>query len=105
MLEKIRGLKKNAKECFVFIDFSSAYNTVKRSRLWEILRTKEILEENEIEFMRLLTDKLYFSCDKEHYYYINGVPQGMATSPACFDIYMEEFLYEVQKKLPETFNF
>ena len=29
----------------------------------------------------------------------------MATSPACFDIYMENFLKTVQERLPAYFNF
>lgn len=29
----------------------------------------------------------------------------MATSPACFDIYMEDFLKNLKEKLPETYLF
>ena len=82
--------------CVVFIDFSSAYNTVNRNKLWDIIQKKKVLTEKELIFLKQLTDNLYFKCDGERYYYKNGVPQGMATSPACFDIYMEDFLREVQ---------
>ena len=63
------------------------------------MRSEQILEENEIRFLRLLSDKLFFKCGSEKYYFANGVPQGMATSPACYDIYMEDFLEQVRLRL------
>lgn len=55
--------------------------------------------------METLANKLYFKCDGERYYFKNGVPQGMATSPACFDIYMEDFLKTVKERLLPCIDF
>ena len=59
--------------CTIFIDYKSAYNTVNRSKLWEIVSTLNIFDPNEIEFLSLLHDKIYFEVDNEKFYFQNGV--------------------------------
>ena len=73
MIEKIRDTKKSEGMCTIFIDYKSAYNTVNRSKLWEIVSTLNIFDPNEIEFLSLLHDKIYFEVDNEKFYFQNGV--------------------------------
>ena len=68
-------LKYKKKDAFyvVFIDFKSAYNTVNREILYNILKEKCILGEDEITFLRKLHDSLFFEVDNKKYYFDNGV--------------------------------
>ena len=78
--------------CTIFIDYKSAYNTVNRSKLWEIISKLNIFNANELEFLKLLHDKIHFVVNNEKYYFRDGVGQGLTTSPGLFNIYMEEVM-------------
>ena len=78
--------------CLIFIDFKSAYNTIIRKKIYDILKRKNILTDEETLFLELLHDKLYFENKDKKYYFPNGVHQGSPLSPALFNIYLEEFL-------------
>jgi hypothetical protein len=58
----------------LFIDFSSAYNTVIRSKLYKRIREKDILSEEEVKFLELLHSKIYFKAIDKTYYFNNGHP-------------------------------
>ena len=56
-MEVIRILKKTEKKDnigVIFVDLSSAYNSVNRSELFRILRNKEILDVKEANFLECL---------------------------------------------------
>ena len=40
--------------CCIFIDFKNSYNTVNREIIFEYMKDKQILEENEINFLKAL---------------------------------------------------
>lgn len=44
----------------VFIDFKSAYNTISKNKLYQILNNKAILNEDEIKFLKVLYGNTYF---------------------------------------------
>jgi len=44
----------------VFIDLRSAYNTIDRKRLFELIRAKNILKIKEANFLEMLYDSIYF---------------------------------------------
>ena len=83
LIEKLKSVKAKDGECTLLIDFKSAYNTVNRQRLYEIMLKKNILPPEEIEFLKILHDNLYFvGKDKRRVFLQNGVHQGSPISPA-----------------------
>ena len=73
LISKMNTYKKTSGRCVLFIDFKSAYNTVNRDILWEVMARKEVLEPNELEFLKCSHDKIYFVANGERYYFKNGV--------------------------------
>ena len=59
---------------------------------------KQILSENEVEFLRVLHLNLYFVVGDKKFYFPNGVHQGSPISPALFNIYMEMVMEEFKQK-------
>ncbi len=59
--------------CALFIDFKSAYNTINREMLWELVDSKQIFDSNELNFLKTLHDKIYFKAKGQKYYFMNGV--------------------------------
>jgi hypothetical protein len=98
LIEMMKDQKKVAGECAVFIDFKSAYNTINRKKLYQIIRQKGILDELEAQFLEKLHDNLYFKVDDKKVSFANGVHQGSPLSPALFDIYMEEVLRVLKER-------
>ena len=60
LVERLRATKKRQGECCLFIDYKSAYNTVNRSRLYRILKDKNILTHDEVNFLQAMHDAVYF---------------------------------------------
>ena len=66
--------KKKDGMILLFIDFRSAYNTINRLRLYEILRRNNILENREIKFLKMMQNNLFFrSINGEKIFMNNGV--------------------------------
>jgi predicted AAA+ superfamily ATPase len=65
LLQKLRKSKRRDGLCCVFIDFRSAYNTIDRMRLYQMLLEKNILLLDEVRFLKSLHDRLYFE-DESH---------------------------------------
>ena len=62
LTERLRNTRRRAGECCVFIDYKSAYNTVNRQRLYGILKAKNILLPEEVDFLEGIHEALYFKC-------------------------------------------
>ena len=56
----LRETKKRDKIAAIFFDLSSAYNSVERKKLYEIMTRKGILERKEILFLKCLHSIIHF---------------------------------------------
>src|ERR1700733_196278 len=81
---------QNDVPCYgLFIDFSNAYNSVPHTRLFDKLRNKKILTEQEVDFLECLYSRYRIKIGKNYLKVNKGVAQGSLISPALFDIYIE----------------
>jgi hypothetical protein len=78
------------------IDYKSAYKTINRERLCLILKDKNILTYDEMDFLQAMPDAVYFKCGGKRYYLRNSFPSPI--SPALFNIYMEVVMEVVRKQ-------
>lgn len=74
LLERLRECRRREGRCCVFVDFKSAYNTVRRERLYRALIARGIFAVEEVNFLRSLHDALYFRDGRgERVYLRDGV--------------------------------
>ncbi|CAD8115257.1 unnamed protein product [Paramecium sonneborni] len=100
--------KAAQKLIMLFIDFSSAYNTVNREKLYQLLENNNVLEQNEVKFLKAIHSRIIYINPynkKEQYYYENGVIQGSPISPQLFDIYMDGFLRQLKSAIKFSYQF
>lgn len=79
----------------VFVDFSSAFNTIYHEILLRHLNS--ILEPSECIFIKAILSRLQVTLGNSSFHPNRGVPQGSSISPALFNIYSEGLLYELEK--------
>ena len=60
IIELMKQFKSKDKMSLLFVYFSSAYITVNRSKLYDILIRKNILDSDEVNFLNLMQNMLYF---------------------------------------------
>ena len=66
-------LRKKRKPIVLFIDFSNAYNTIYHDRLFHILKEKNILDEDEIDFLKGLYSRIKLKMGKSSFTPKRGV--------------------------------
>ena len=97
-LSRIKLRTLNKQRCYgIFVDFSSAYNTIDHQILFSKLAP--IIGEEKTQLIRALYSRLKIRLGKEVVLPNQGVAQGSLISPALFDIYAEGCLYAIQNEL------
>jgi len=79
----------------LFIDFSSAYNTILHSKLFS--RLQRILDKEEIDYIKALYSRNKVRLGEFSFVPNVGVAQGSVISPALFDIYLEDLLIKIER--------
>jgi hypothetical protein len=74
----------------LFVDFSNAYNTVPHHLLFQKLRAKAILAEDEVSFIEQLYARYVVKSGNMSLKSNKGVAQGSVISPALFNIFIED---------------
>ena len=88
-LERITMRTKQGKTVYgLFIDFSNAYNSVPHIKLFQKLRNKKILLEEEVRFIEQLYARYSIKLGSTRLKTNKGVAQGSIISPALFNIYI-----------------
>ena len=84
-LRRINELRDKRKRIYcLFLDFSSAYNTVPHSLLFEKLRT--VLLPEEVQLIQAIYSRTVICLGKEEFRPNVGVAQGSVISPSLFNI-------------------
>ncbi|KAL4506995.1 hypothetical protein ABPG72_001416 [Tetrahymena utriculariae] len=99
LAEKIKSTKPQTNSCLIFIDLSSAYNSVDRNLLFQIIKDRQIFNSQELDFLYLLQNNIYFQNSNGKKVIIkNGTHQGDPLAPFLFNIYMDQFIKVLQSK-------
>jgi hypothetical protein len=82
----------------IFIDFKSAYDSVTRQKLGEMLLRKRILSHQKLRILEFIHHNLRVSLGTNEVTTSRGVPQGLTTSPLLFNIYVEDILERMDRE-------
>ena len=96
-IERIRLRTMRKQRCYgVFVDFSSAYNTLNHQLLFEKLA--KVIGEEKTQLIRALYSRNKIRLGKETFTPNQGVAQGSVISPALFNIYAESLFRILEVK-------
>ena len=96
LIQRVKDITNNKRHCFgLFIDFSSAYNTILHTKLFEKLQ--KTLPEEEINLIKAIYSRTNIRLGKHSFTPNIGVAQGSIISPFLFNIYTED-LYQTLEK-------
>ena len=92
LIQRVIETTNRKKHCYgLFIDFSSAYNTILHSKLFK--RLQNVLSNDELDFLKSLYSRTKITLGKASFCPNIGVAQGSTISPALFNIYCDD-LYQ-----------
>jgi len=88
--------EKGLRTFLLFLDFSSAYNTVLHDKLFSILEEKCVLSSDEVQLLKAIYCRTSIELGKEVLRPNVGVAQGSIISPYLFNVYAGDMLLKLQ---------
>jgi len=94
-ISRIKSRTLNKQRCYgVFVDFSSAYNTLNHQILFDKL--PKVIGEEKTRLIRAMYSKIKIRLGEETFIPNQGVAQGSVISPALFNIYAESLFQTLE---------
>lgn len=98
-LSRITERTKHNRACYgLFIDFQNAYNSVPLTLLFKKLRSKQIFDTDEVDYLEQLYARYRIRIGNSSLAFNRGLAQGSIISPALFNIFIEDLGKELQDK-------
>ncbi len=87
-VKQIKSRLENKEKCYgVFLDFSSAYDRVDRGILYELVQKHKVLRADSLQLLKFIHARLNVVIGQSTAKMTSGIPQGLMSSPALFDVY------------------
>ena len=97
LIQRVKEITNTKRHCFgLFIDFSSAYNTILHSKLFE--RLENVIPRDEIQLLKAIYSRTRIRLGDHSFIPNIGVAQGSIISPFLFNIYTEDLYHKIEKE-------
>ena len=98
LVQRVGEITSKKKHCYgLFVDFSTAYNTLLHTTLFE--RLEKVLKEEDIQLIRAIYSRTRIKLGNHSFSPNIGVAQGSGISPFLFNIYAEDLYYTLEKEV------
>ena len=103
LVQRVTEITSKKRHCYgLFVDFSTAYNTLLHSTLFERLR--KVLHEEDIQLVKAIYSRTKIKLGEHSFSPNIGVAQGSVISPFLFNVYAEDLYYTLEKETDSNYK-